>query len=201
LSDEFGVGMQILLDLDDCLNTFTTSALTRFCRVNVTESTYPNKGSFDICKAASMILGRQVEKQEFWDSFDREFWATVPKSAEFDMILEFAESFGRENVCILTAPTKDPLCLAGKLDWIHDNLPEWLHRQFLMGPRKHFCASKNRLLIDDSDKNIDEFNAHGGWAILVPRAWNVLNRFNTKEHLEACFQLANGHSRLFHWVK
>jgi hypothetical protein len=193
--------MQILLDLDDCLNTFTTSALTHFCNKLVTETNYPNKGSFDICEAASRILGRSVSKPEFWDSFDREFWATVPKSAEFDMILEFAESFGRENVCILTATRPCGDCFAGKVDWICDNLPTWLHDQYLMGAPKYLCARDDRLLIDDSDKNIQSFREYGGKAILVPRAWNVLHDLNTKEHLEACFEIANDHSRLLHWVK
>jgi hypothetical protein len=182
--------MHILLDLDDTLNKFTITALSTFCGRTITEADYPNKGSFDICEAASLLMGTEVTKPEFWNSFDRSDWASVPKSDEYDMILEFAERHGRDNVCILTSPTVDPLCLAGKLDWIHDNLPSWLHRQFLMGPRKHFCAGPDRLLIDDADKNVSAFREHGGEAILVPRAWNSNYHLNTRVHLGLSLRVA-----------
>lgn len=180
--------LNILLDVDDTLNKFTMSALRYFTgRHDLTDADHPCPGDYDLIRAASALVGRPLTKPEFWDFFPRDFWASLPKSDEFDMILDFAESFGRENVCILTAPTIDPMCLAGKLDWIHENLPEWLHRQFLMGPRKHFCAHPQALLVDDANKNVNAFRAAGGKAVLVPRMWNTLYDTSTTPYLERKF--------------
>jgi 5'(3')-deoxyribonucleotidase len=83
-----------------------------------------------------------------------------------------AKAVGRENVCIATSPTKCPESLAGKLEWIHDHFPEWMHRQYAITPRKHLFARPDSLLIDDYSENVERFKAHSGHAILVPRPWN-----------------------------
>jgi 5'(3')-deoxyribonucleotidase len=90
-------------------------------------------------------------------------------------------------ICILTGPTKDPECLAGKYEWITTVLPPYLHRQYLIGPRKQFCAHPEALLIDDSDDNVKAFRGAGGHAILVPRPWNSLHALNTTEYLQREF--------------
>ena len=111
-------------------------------------------------------------------------------SAEFPFLLGWCESLvGQENVCLLTSPTIDPDCLAGKLEWIHEFTPKWLHRQYLVGPCKQFCAHPEALLIDDSDKNVNKFRDWGGQAVLVPRPWNTNHTLNTMENLAHAFEL------------
>ena len=44
--------------------------------------------------------------------------------------------------------------------------------------------------IDDSDKNVDEFEAHGGQVLLVPRPWNSLQGVDTKEELADAFDIS-----------
>ena len=83
----------------------------------------------------------------------------------------------------MTTPVEDPESLAGKLEWIHKYFPEWMHRQYLMGPQKHLLAGPGSLLIDDSEENVEKFRQHDGQAILVPRPWNSLNRANTMKHI------------------
>ena len=48
------------------------------------------------------------------------------------------------------------------------------NNKFLIGFQKHFCAHSGSLLIDDYDKNINDFRQAGGNAILVPRQWNSM---------------------------
>ncbi len=171
---------QIFLDLDDVLNEFTMSTLRSFgCNIKA----YDPKWGWDIVKAANNTHPTQgFTVPGFWNSLDRDHWATRPKSEMCDwLIKKSADLVGRENVCILSSPTLDPDCLAGKLEWIHDNLPSWMHRQYLIGPKKWFCANLNALLIDDCDQNVDEFRRHGGWAITVPRPWNQSHDCATQE--------------------
>ena len=162
---------RIFLDLDDVLNDLTMSTL-RTLGCNIKE--YDPAWGWDIVKAANSCHPlRNFTPRSFWESISRRHWATRPKSQLCDWLVRRCENLvGRDSVYVLTSPTKDPDCLAGKLEWIHANLPEWMHRQYMVGPHKHLCASPDSLLIDDRDKNVEEFASSGGWSILVPRPWN-----------------------------
>ena len=166
--------MRIFLDQDDVCNTFTMYALQRIgCKVSATDYAEHPPVGYDIVAAANRLGGWQYTVPDFWDSISREVWATVPESEVFPWLLEEAARLaGRENVCIATAPTKDPDCLAGKLEWIHRHFPAWMHRQYVLTPRKHFLAQPGAVLIDDNEENVRQFEAHGGTGILVPRPWN-----------------------------
>ena len=166
--------MRIFLDQDDVCNTFTMYALHQLgCKVSATDyAAYPRHVGYDIV-AANWLGGQQYTVPDFWNSIGREVWATVPESEVFPRLLEKAARLvGRENVCIATSPTKDPDCLAGKLEWIHRHFPAWMHRQYVLTPRKHFLARPGAVLIDDNEENIRQFEAHGGSGVLMPRPWN-----------------------------
>jgi len=174
---------EIFLDMDDVLNTCTMYALRYVgCTVEATDYTKFNPDwGWNIVNAANHLHPtRKFTEDEFWPLIDRQFWATIPRSQECQWLLDVSAGIvGEENVCILSSSTRDPDCLAGKLDWIQNELPPWMHRQYLLGPRKHFCASPDSLLIDDRDYNVDTFRAAGGQAILVPRPWNTLHKQET----------------------
>lgn len=109
-----------------------------------------------------------------WSRMDYTFWRYLPKTPEFDLILSAVEeTFGQENVCLLTSPARTQGCLEGKMDWIREHLPQY-SRQFLIGPVKHFCAHDRAVLIDDSEDNCNAFNKAGGDIVLLPRPWNFL---------------------------
>ena len=61
--------------------------------------------------------------------------------------------------------------VVGKINWIDKNMPEY-SRRYLIGPAKQFCAGPDSILVDDSNKNIEDFAEAGGNVILVPRPWN-----------------------------
>lgn len=189
----------IFLDLDDTLNSLTLHILGMVRGLSIGTYDYhkfPTEVGYDILGAYQRLKLLEPDAEyygdftveTFWETVPRAAWARTPKSPQFELILEWAELFGRENVCLLTSPTKDPESLAGKLEWIHSYLPPWMHRQFLVGPRKHFCARPDALLIDDSDDNVIKFREHGGHAILVPRPWNSLHGTDTTSHLCSEFQ-------------
>jgi len=182
---------RIFLDLDDVLNKFTVQALEHVgCKVTQQAlNCYYEKVGWDILNAANWLRPNNIlTRKEFWDIFNREDWANFPVSDEFEWLLDNCEALvGKENICILTSPVLDPGCAAGKMEWIYKHCPKWLHRQYLIGPPKHLCAHPNALLIDDSDKNVNEFSKYGGQAILVPRPWNSLHGKNTMKYLRDSF--------------
>lgn len=177
---------KICLDMDGVLNRFQFHLMKHLGFIDFHEGMYPIECGWDIVAAANVLAGEQRwSKSQFWNSVTREVWATVPKSDEFDLIINRSvELVGEENVIILSSPTLDPECLAGKAEWIRDYCPKFLHRQFLIGPPKTFCATPDTLLIDDADKNYSAFIDAGGKALLVPRPWNGLHGVNAALYLD-----------------
>jgi hypothetical protein len=169
---------RIYLDLDDVLNTLSMYFLSLSgCKISPTDyREYPVTGDVDLSTVANQLLGSDYAQESFWKLFFRDDWASVPKSDECDWLVEQCERLvGRENVMVATSPTKDGACAAGKVDWIHANLPSWLHRQYAITPRKWFLAQPGSLLIDDNAKNVRLFKRGGGRTLLVPRPWNRLH--------------------------
>lgn len=103
------------------------------------------------------------------------FWASLPKSPWCDQVIEIVENkFGAENVCILSSPVRNPGCLSGKYLFIEKWIPRYLERM-LIGRPKSFCAGPYKILIDDHDESINEFESEGGIGILFPRYSNSLH--------------------------
>jgi hypothetical protein len=167
---------RVFLDLDDVCNTLAPFVLHSVgCDIGPSDySRYPRACGFNISDAANEMLGeRRYTSATLWASIPRAVWVEVPESDFFPWLLDACvRAVGRENVCIATSPTKDPDCLAGKLEWIHQHFPSWMHRQFAITPRKHLLARPDSLLIDDYSANVERFAACGGYAITVPRPWN-----------------------------
>jgi len=140
---------------------------------------YPITGR-DVCEAYRVITGIDMPPSLWWEHFKREWWASIPVTDECYELIDLSGNLvGNDNVALLTSPTKCGQCLAGKLDWVQDKLPSWLHRQYIITPRKWFCATPETLLIDDCQINTHCFESAGGKAILYPQPWN-LNREHTK---------------------
>lgn len=182
--------MKIFLDVDDALNSLTMHFLRlRGCNVGDYDyHLFPTQCGYNIIGAYSVLSGQpEPPVGEFWDFYSREVWENIPMSPQADQILEFASLFGTANVCLLSATTLCPNQLAGKLKWVQRFLPNWLHRQYLFGPRKWFCAGPDSLLIDDSDDNVHAFRKAGGHAILIPRPWNSNRGKDTSSYLKQQF--------------
>lgn len=172
---------RIFLDVDGVLNHFSTYVLYRLgCPIMPGENDKYPRQCEDIVDAYRILSGERISKSEFWSRITQDMWAQCPRSEEFTFLIERSlRIVGRDNVFILTAPTLDPLCVAGKVQWIQNQLPRELQRNFLIGPHKHICAKPGHLLVDDFDRNVKAFRAEGGQALLVPRPWNSDFHANT----------------------
>jgi hypothetical protein len=148
------------------------------CPVFLDYAEYDPKWGYDIVKAANALhpnQGLPFTHNSFWNCFDQGFWASVPPSDEFQMLLSASRMLvGAENVCILTRPVDSPGCMDGKKQWIRRHLPEEMWSNYLIGEPKYLCAYPGALMVDDVEENVDKFRAHGGRAVLFPRPWNRL---------------------------
>src|SRR5574337_562196 len=114
----------------------------------------------------------EIAPKDFWSPLGRDFWANLNPTDEAFGIVKMCEcAVGPENVCLLSSPCLTDGCMEGKLDWIRRHFPQY-SRRYLFGPKKEFCSSADRLLIDDSDANCASFRHAGGQAFLFPRPWN-----------------------------
>lgn len=105
------------------------------------------------------LLGLSYEK--CWKSLPTVFWTTIPMFPWANMYIEHCEHLaGKENVYILTKhiPTKD--CSGGKVEWVNQNLPEYIDR-LIVCRKKHAVVDGHSLLIDDCEKNEEDFNRCG----------------------------------------
>jgi hypothetical protein len=108
----------------------------------------------------------------FWNPLGTLFWSSLPRTDEFDAVLAAARNLADEkNIFILSSPCGTPGCITGKAAWIERNLPEFTKR-VIFTSNKHIFSGPGRLLIDDHDKNVEQWVAAGGAAVLFPRPWN-----------------------------
>lgn len=109
------------------------------------------------------------DKDEIWRVTEKkEFWETMPKYEWFDELYYFCKS--KCDTVFISAPTNNPECISGKLSWIL-NINNSC-KDYVFTHRKELFANSNSLLIDDSDKNIDDFKKCGGYGVLFPQPWN-----------------------------
>lgn len=116
-------------------------------------------------------LGFKGKEKLFWEPLGYEFWKSLKPTEECFKIVSVVEKFFGDRVAILTSPCQTDGCVQGKIDWIKKHLPKY-ERRLLVGPCKSLLGAGSKLLIDDHDKNVDDFIQEDGHAILLPRPWN-----------------------------
>jgi hypothetical protein len=113
----------------------------------------------------------------FWADLNNEiFWAYLPWTEDGKRVVSLVEPF---RPTILTASLL-PQATAGKLYWLKKNYPDTMkegQRRVLIAnghEAKQSVAGPGKILIDDNEDNIADWEAAGGAGILYPRPWNRL---------------------------
>jgi len=151
------------LDLDNVLADFAWAAYERFV---------PGQHPPYADQIWEMWRACGVDESGFWRDMDEEFWHNLPRTHEFDAIVDHVTKlFGVTNVFIVSSPCRTHGCITGKASWVEYHLPQF-SRRVIFTNRKEILAGPGRLLIDDHDSNIEKWEAMGGCGLLVPRPWN-----------------------------
>ena len=154
----------IFLDLDGILVDFVNGSLKAL-----------NISNYTITPSVNNIEkweGVNVTKSQFWKAIDatnEHFWADLEKYDHANDLVKLCESYG--EVFILSSPSRNPYCSAGKKMWMDKHFPR-LSNKMILTSHKYLCAAPNRILIDDTTAMTDKFTEYGGTAILLPQLWN-----------------------------
>jgi 5'(3')-deoxyribonucleotidase len=129
-------------------------------------------------KKLSELLGHPVKK-EFGD--DPKIWAAISRAGKkFWSEMEWMPD-GRElweaieiyDPTILSAPSNHPSSVEGKKEWLKENLPDV---PYIIEQKKEKHAGKDKILIDDREKNIKKWEEAGGIGILHKDAKTTIDK-------------------------
>jgi 5'(3')-deoxyribonucleotidase len=169
--------MKIFLDMDGVLVDFVLPAMRMHGADLTSEYHYPDGFNWDVVGATNYIRGRDhigyyypqtVSYEDFWKALGFQWWSSLKPYPWAGLFIQELEKYGSVRLATSAATSE---CAAGKYTWVKKNLPQYLDKLHI-GCCKSDFAQDGALLIDDRDKNCDDFIAAGGMAILVPRPWN-----------------------------
>jgi len=162
--------MHIFLDMDGVLCDFVSAALKAHNREDLSSE------EFDLCHSLEMSLG------EFWRVVDQtpNFWLSIKPYSWFHELVDFID--GKSEFFILTAPSLDASSYEGKRKWVSKYFGRRFNR-LILTKYKWLLARPDTLLIDDSERNCEMFEQHGGHKILFPQPWNT-NRVYVDDRLK-----------------
>jgi len=170
--------MKVFLDMDGVIADFTAGLCATF---NIPFTNHPYSmphGLWDYVDHVEKKYGVSWAKVSRVCS-DPRFWAELPELPGAGSL--YRDLIRHHEVQFLTTPTGDPdAVFDGKRKWLEDR--DWAiphdKRMILLekGETKEQYARPDVVLLDDQDKNIQEFRHGGGLAILVPRPWNNRRR-------------------------
>lgn len=161
----------VFVDMDGVLVDFVGGVFNFF---EADPTNYNPRGDYELTNYLNL------PPKEFWSRLDKceDFWETLHITPEAEPLLDFLLSrVDEKNIFLLTSPALHPNCFYGKAAWVKKHFPQFLPR-LILTEHKQFLAARDRLLIDDSDRNISRFREHQGLAVLVPRKWNSQHAFH-----------------------
>ena len=123
-----------------------------------------------------------ISNNEFWRRIDAggsKLWSEMSVLPWAKHLYE--ELKKRGDVVFLTAPSRNPECVKGKLEWLHKFTGDRSFEDYVFTRRKELLAASERVLIDDHDENCDKFTQCGGRSFVFPARWQGLTDDEIRE--------------------
>lgn len=161
----------LFIDMDGVLIDFFTAALRTHGRHDFADLSRWPPGEWEIAN----VIGISID--DFWAKIDADphWWGNLNAYEWFSPLLSLVESHVGDNWRLLSTPSRHHHSAAGKWLWV-DMIIGNQHDRLTLTKEKALLAGPGRVLIDDSDKNCEEWEAAGGRAILFPQPWNKNHR-------------------------
>lgn len=144
---------RIFLDVDGVLANWTKKACEKTSIEYPIDFEFPNQG----------WLATRASVKKIQDASDSlEFWTDIEKYPWSNDIVKMVSQSGK-HWNFLTKPMKTPHCFAGKAEWMFQHYPyHWDKMWIVTGSKSTVCRGPGDLLIDDMDKNLEEWKEAGG---------------------------------------
>lgn len=152
----------ILLDMDGVLADFVTSSIDA-ASLPIREQDVTD---WDYYKPFCSV-------DEFWERIGAvsDFWLNLEKYKWANDLYRMCSMMAR--TIIATSPSACRQCPSQKVAWLRQyGFLEKSVNDYMLGPHKELMARPNTILIDDSDRNVENFITAGGNAITFPQKWN-----------------------------
>lgn len=112
--------------------------------------------------SGNTIWAKINQKPSFWEDIEI-----------YDYSLELIQLLrSKYEVVICTSPSSNADCPTGKLKWLRKHNLKF-GNNVVITTHKHLLANTKNLLIDDSDKKIEDFRNNSGSAFTWPQKWNL----------------------------
>lgn len=111
---------------------------------------------------------------KFWDLISKvgeQYWSKMPWMPEGKQLWNYIKQY---NPSLLSSPSSDYSSRYGKKLWVQENIPGTKLILTKRANKKDYTSGKS-ILIDDLDKNINEWRAAGGIGILYTSTGQTLN--------------------------
>jgi hypothetical protein len=165
---------KVFLDLDGVLADWVGRAVETF-------GLYVGSPAVDRVLASDPYgIDQLIRKEDLWTRIDAEgdrWWSDIKPFPWAKYLFDKIDEVTEGNACILSMPgwyedTWAGGSGVGKVQWLRREIGT---EKFLFGKCKHFCASPNAMLIDDSADMCGRFRDAGGSAALFPNVygWEV----------------------------
>ena len=115
-------------------------------------------------------------REKFWNFIDKEigvkFWVGIPWMKDGKELWNYIKKY---NPTILSAPSQEESSKIGKRVWKKNNLPD---AKMILTPArfKQKYAGENKILIDDMERNIQQWRDKGGIGILHTSAADTIKQ-------------------------
>ena len=115
-----------------------------------------------------------LDEREMWETIDtKDLWLNLPLYREAQSFFWRIQEYG--NVTLCTKPSHNPEGAGAKRQWAQKHFGDKVPMIIVYGSKAPI-AGPGKILIDDSDKNIEEWREAGGLGVLFPRPWNAAQR-------------------------
>jgi hydroxymethylpyrimidine pyrophosphatase-like HAD family hydrolase len=139
---------------------------------------------FDFVKNIEKTTGLTINqwtklgRKERWDPIiaKKNFWSNGPWLNEGKKLFNYVRKFNPHILSAYVEHAHDPNCIPGKMAWAQKNTG--ISRQninLVMRSQKKNFANKNSILIDDYEKNTNEFSRAGGTGITFKTASQTIS--------------------------
>lgn len=111
----------------------------------------------------------------FWEPISKageKYWVDLEWMSDGKQLWNYIK---KHNPSLLSAPSREKSSRTGKQKWVDNNLP---NVELILRPasQKQEFSGENKILIDDKDKNIEQWESKGGIGILHTSAADTIKQ-------------------------